>query len=46
MDKDSVSELGEMRQGRNSNGAPRPTKYVLDLEDVEGILLDQLSFVK
>jgi len=45
-DKDSTSRLGEMKQGRNSNGAPRPPKYMLDLEDVDGLLVDRLSFME
>lgn len=45
-DKASIGRLGCMNQGRNSNGAPRPPKYMLDLEDVDGILVDRLSFGK
>lgn len=44
LDKESVARLGEMRQGRNSNSKPRPPKYMLDLEDVEGVLVDRLAF--
>ncbi len=36
--------LGTMRQGRNSNGRPRPEKYMLDLEDVSPFLVDRLVF--
>jgi hypothetical protein len=31
---ETVADLGIMKQGRNSNGRPRPTKYILDLEDL------------
>jgi len=43
-DKTTVQRLGQMRQGRNSNGKPRPPKYILDLEDIDGILVDRISF--
>lgn len=42
--KESLPRLGKMRQGRNSNGAPRPLKYTLDLEDLDGMLADKLVF--
>lgn len=42
-DKAAVARLGCMNQGRNSNGKPRPTKYMLDLEDVDGIVVDRLA---
>ncbi|MBI4230921.1 MAG: hypothetical protein HY608_08820 [Planctomycetes bacterium] len=35
--------LGTMRQGRNSNGRPRPEKYMLDLERVGPLLVDRLT---
>jgi len=44
LDKHSVRRMGEMKQGRNSNGKQRPLKYMLDLEDVDGLLVDRLSF--
>lgn len=44
LDKAAVARLGCMKQGRNSNGKPRPPKYMLDLEDVDGILVDRLAF--
>lgn len=44
LDATSVERLGEMRQGRNSNGKPRPPKYMLDLEDIDGLLVDRLKF--
>lgn len=45
-DKAAVARLGRMNQGRNSNGAPRPPKYMLDLEDVDGMLEDRVTFGK
>ncbi|MCC6952150.1 MAG: hypothetical protein IT433_11995 [Phycisphaerales bacterium] len=45
-DKAAVGRLGCMNQGRNSNGAPRPPKYMLDLEDVDGFLVDRITFTK
>lgn len=36
--------LGTMRQGRNSNGKPRPEKYLLDLEELSPFLIDRLVF--
>jgi transposase-like protein len=44
LDKSSVIRLGEMRQGRNSNGRPRPVKYMMDLEGIEGFFVDRLTF--
>lgn len=44
LDAASVQRLGEMRQGRNSNGKPRRPKYLLDLEDLDGLLVDRLTF--
>jgi len=32
--KDDLDLLATMKQGRNANGAPRPEKYMLDLETV------------
>lgn len=45
-DKAEVGRMGCMNQGRNSNGAPRPPKHMLDLEDVDGILVDRITFSK
>jgi hypothetical protein len=45
-DKAALSRMDCMNQGRNSNGAPRPPKYMLDLEDIDGILVDRISFTK
>lgn len=44
LDATSIKRLGTMQQGRNSNGKPRPPKYLLDLEDLEGILVDRIVF--
>lgn len=41
---DNVNQLGTMRQGRNSNGKPRPEKYMLDLENIDDLLVDRLDF--
>lgn len=41
---ENIEYLGTMKQGRNSNGKPRPLKYVLDLEEIEPYLVDRLSF--
>lgn len=43
-DEAALAQLGRMNQGRNSNGKPRPPKYMLDLENVEGLLVDRLVF--
>lgn len=37
-------ELHEYRQGRNSNGKPRPPKYMLDYDKVEQFLVCRLFF--
>lgn len=39
-----LARLGEMKQGRNANGAPRPPKYMLDLESLNGSGLHKLEF--
>jgi len=44
LDAAALESLGEMRQGRNSNGKPRPLKYELNLENVDTILVDRLDF--
>lgn len=36
--------LDTMRQGRNSNGRPRPEKYSLNLENISPFLVDRLVF--
>lgn len=43
---DSLPLLGTMRQGRNSNGKPRPEKYMLDLEDIEPFYVDRIVFAR
>jgi len=43
-DATTVLRLGTMHQGRNSNGRPRPPKYMIDLEEVEPFLVDRLAF--
>lgn len=37
-------KLHEYRQGRNSNGRPRPPKYMLDYDQVDRFLLCRMSF--
>ncbi len=44
LDASSITRLGEMKQGCNSNGRPRPPKYLLDLEDIDDLLVDKLTF--
>lgn len=44
LDKSSVERMEEMRQGRNSNGRPRPVKYMLDLEEIDSLLVDRIKF--
>ena len=39
-----LPSLGTMKQGRNSNGRPRPEKYLIDLEDINPFLVDRLLF--
>ncbi|MBC8141538.1 MAG: hypothetical protein H7Y38_08870 [Armatimonadetes bacterium] len=41
---DDLENLGTMKQGRNSNGKPRREKYLLDLEDASGFLVDRIVF--
>lgn len=41
-----LSELGVMRQGRNSNGNPRNPKYMLDLEEAARYIVKEVSFDK
>ncbi len=40
----NLDQLAVMKQGRNSNGAPRPLKYLLDLSHAEPFLVDHLLF--
>ncbi len=46
LDKLSAATLGEMKQGRNSNGKPRPPKYMLDLENAGSLIVDRISFLE
>ena len=39
-----LEKLPVMRQGRNSNGAPRSEKYMLDLENLDGIKVEKIVF--
>jgi len=39
-----VNDLLIMNQGRNSNGRPRPPKYMIDLERVGGMLVDKIEY--
>jgi len=39
-----LDKLAEMKQGRNSNGKPRPIKYVLDLEDIDSLKVKKITF--
>jgi hypothetical protein len=41
---ENVGALNVMRQGRNSNGRPRPSKYLVDVEELEPFLVDRLDF--
>jgi len=42
---DNREALGIMKQGRNSNGKPRPPKYRIDLEEIDPFLVDRLALV-
>lgn len=44
LDKEVIGRLGQMRQGRNSNGAPRPPKYLLDLEEHGDLVVGSIDF--
>ena len=46
VDANNLSYLDTMRQGRNSNEAARPEKYMLDLDKVEHFLIERISFDK
>lgn len=41
---DDLAGLFTMKQGRNSNGKPRPEKYMIDLENIEHLLVGQIRF--
>jgi hypothetical protein len=40
---ENKSLLGTMRQGRNSNGSPRPPKYMVDLENIDELLINRIK---
>lgn len=40
----NISSLGIHHQGRNSNGKPRPPKYMLDYETIKKFLVDRIIF--
>lgn len=40
----NISALGIHHQGRNSNGKPRPPKYMLDYDVVNKFLIDKIKF--
>jgi hypothetical protein len=42
----NLSFLGIHQQGRNSNGKPRPPKYMLDYELIKKFLVDRIVFKK
>ncbi len=40
----NVGGLSIMRQGQNSNGKPRPEKYMVNLERIEPFYVDRMTF--
>lgn len=42
----NISALGIHHQGRNSNGKPRPPKYMLDYDTIKKFLVDTIVFSK
>jgi hypothetical protein len=40
----NLENLGIHHQGRNSNGKPRPPKYMLDYDTIGKFLVDKLAF--
>ncbi len=42
----NISALGIHHQGRNSNGKPRPPKYMLDYDTAKKFLVDKIVFKK
>jgi hypothetical protein len=40
----NISALGIHHQGRNSNGKPRPPKYMLDYDSINKFLVDRIVF--
>lgn len=43
---EDLPNLGTMRQGRNSNGAPRPEKYMVNLEDIDDLFVRSIVFTE
>ncbi|MDR3290091.1 MAG: hypothetical protein LBT02_02290 [Rickettsiales bacterium] len=43
-DENDLNNLLIMKQGRNSNGQPRPEKYMLDLEDIKATKTEIITF--
>ncbi|GIV29162.1 MAG: hypothetical protein KatS3mg028_0228 [Bacteroidia bacterium] len=46
LDEKSISDLSIMKQGRNSNGKPRPEKFMLDLEELDNFTYYSLKKFK
>ena len=44
IDTENVEELDTMRQGRNSNGKPRPEKFMLDFEKIDSFIQGKQTF--
>jgi hypothetical protein len=44
IDSSNLIYLDTMRQGRNSNGASRPEKYLLNLNKIEHFLVSRINF--
>ncbi len=44
IDTENIEELDTMRQGRNSNGKPRPEKFMLDFEKIDSFIQGKLTF--
>ncbi len=44
IDAENIEELDTMRQGRNSNGKPRPEKFMLDFEKIDSFIQGKLTF--
>jgi len=42
--KENIEQLSTWKQGRNSNGRPRPLKYMLDLDEVDEFLVQRIAF--
>jgi hypothetical protein len=43
-DSHTIDRLSTWKQGRNSNGKPRPLKYMLDLEDSHEFVVQRIIF--